>query len=195
MILVAHRINTVSSLKKLSSNYGVEVDLRDFKNTIHISHDPFKVGENFYKYLKSFNHRFLICNIKSERIEFKVLNLIKKFNIKNYFFLDSSFPMKVICLKKNINKQSIRFSKYENLPKTKFFNKIDWIWFDTYGQLPSVQKLKKLKKIKKKICMVCPKLHDKKFDKKKITNFIKKNHYYIDMVCTKKKNFIIYKLQ
>ena len=100
MILVSHRINSVKSLKKLSYNYGVEVDLRDFKNNIHLSHDPFKIGEQFTKYLKSFNHKFLICNIKSERIEFKVLKLLKKFNIRNYFFLDSSFPMKVICLKK-----------------------------------------------------------------------------------------------
>jgi len=195
MILVSHRINSVKSLKKLSYNYGVEVDLRDFKNNIHLSHDPFKIGEQFTKYLKSFKHKFLICNIKSERIEFKVLKLLKKFNIRNYFFLDSSFPMKVICLKKNINKQSIRFSKYENLPKTDFFNKIKWVWFDTYGELPKLEKLKYLKKMNKKVCLVCPRLHNKKFDKKKIKNFIKLNHQYIDMVCTKKKNFSFWELK
>ena len=41
---------------------------------------------------------------KTERIEWKVLELVKKHNIKDYFFLDSSFPMIVTLA--NLGEQS-----------------------------------------------------------------------------------------
>ena len=189
MIIISHRVNSKEELKKLNPKYGVEVDLRDYKNEIQLTHDPFKKGLKFENYLKLYKHSFIICNIKSERIEFKVLKILKRFKIKNYFFLDSSFPMKVICLKKNIYNQSIRYSKYENVPKTNFFNKIKWIWYDTFDGLPKTHDLIKLKKSKRKICLVCPKLHNKSFKNSIIHNFLKKNSKFVDMVCTKKKKF------
>ena len=94
MEFIAHRINKKEELKNLSRKYGVEIDLRDnVDGTIYINHDPFILGENFEDYLKEYNHGTMILNIKSERIELKILELLKKYNIKNYFFLDSSFPM------------------------------------------------------------------------------------------------------
>ena len=194
MILIAHRINSIINLKKLDKKYGVEIDLRDYNNNLHLCHDPFKKGVKFSEYLKSYNHKFIICNVKSERIEFKILKILKNFKIKNYFFLDSSFPMKVICIKNKIYNQSIRYSKFEDFPKTKFFDKINWIWLDTFDGLPKVKDIKKLKKKNKKICLVCPKLHKKSFNKVLINNFLKKNFKYIDMVCTKKENFKIWEL-
>jgi len=86
MEYIAHRINTIEGLKKLPNEYGVELDLRDFGNRLILQHDPFKDGEDFEKYLKYYNHGTMILNIKSERIEFQVLELIKKYNIKKYFF-------------------------------------------------------------------------------------------------------------
>lgn len=35
----------------------------------------------------------MILNVKSERIEHKILELLRKYNIKDYFFLDFTFPM------------------------------------------------------------------------------------------------------
>ena len=189
MIFIAHRINSISKLKNLNPKFGVEIDLRDYNKDIHIVHDPFKKGIKLSKYLKNYKHKFIICNIKSERIEFQVIKILNKFKIKNFFFLDSSFPMKVICLRKKIYNQSIRYSKFESLPKTKFFDKIKWIWFDTYDGLPENQELKKLKKNNKKVCLVCPKLHKKSFSNNLIKKFIKKNHANIDMICTKKDYF------
>ena len=189
MIFIAHRTNSINKLKKLKKNFGVEVDLRDHNKDIHIVHDPFKKGIRFSEYLKYYRHRFIICNIKSERIELDVFRILKKFKIKKFFFLDSSFPMKVICLRRKIYNQSIRYSKFENLPKTNFFNKVKWIWFDTFDGLPKTQELKKLKKIGKKICLVCPRLHQKKYSKSLIKKFINLNHDYIDMICTKKEFF------
>ena len=89
MEFIAHRVNTIEELKKVPKEYGVELDLRDFGERLILQHDPFMDGEDFEKYLKYYNHGTMILNIKSERIEHKVLELIKKYNIQNYFFLDS----------------------------------------------------------------------------------------------------------
>jgi hypothetical protein len=189
MILISHRANTIKDLKKTNKIHGIEIDLRDEKKRIYIQHDPFKKGVLLQKYLKSFKHKFIICNIKSERIEFKVIKILKKYSIKNYFFLDSSFPMKVICVKNKIFNQSIRLSKYERFPKTSFFSKVKWVWLDTFDGLPKHTLIKSLKRKKKKICLVSPELHGLKIKKNQIRNFLKKNYKFIDMVCTKRKFF------
>ena len=76
MEYIAHRINLVSELEKLPTKYGVEIDLRDaIDGTVYISHDPFTPGVNFETYLKQYKHGTMILNIKSERIEFKILEL------------------------------------------------------------------------------------------------------------------------
>ena len=80
----------------------MEVDVRDYKNKLVLSHDPFKDGENFIKYLKYFKHKFLIVNIKSE-IETKVFKILKQKKITNYFFLDITIPF-IIKLYKNLIK-------------------------------------------------------------------------------------------
>jgi len=86
MLYIAHRINTISELKKIPRKYGVEIDLRDFGDRIILQHEPFLDGENFEEYLKYYNHGTMILNIKSEQIEFRVLEQLKKYKIYNYFF-------------------------------------------------------------------------------------------------------------
>ena len=97
MIFVAHRINTIEELKKIDKEYGIEIDIRDYGNKLILKHDPFiNINENneeLEEFLKYYQHRFIILNIKSERIEYKVLELMRKYNITDYFFLDSPFPM------------------------------------------------------------------------------------------------------
>ena len=85
---IAHRINKISDLKNLPSNFGVEIDLRDHQGKIVIGHDPFDYSESdcFEEYLQNYQHQTLILNIKSERIESEVLRIIKKYQIKKYFF-------------------------------------------------------------------------------------------------------------
>ena len=88
MIYCCHRINTVKELENTKKIYGIEIDLRDDLNgNIYISHDPFVIGELFSDFLKYYKHKFIILNIKSEKIEYKVLNLLKLYGITNYFLL------------------------------------------------------------------------------------------------------------
>src|ERR1043165_5888963 len=114
MKFIAHRINRVEDLVNLPHEYGAEVDLRDSPDgSIHISHDPFVQGEDFENYLAHYQHGTLILNIKSERIEPKVLELLEKYSKTDYFFLDSSFPMINLLSAKGEKKIALRFSEYE----------------------------------------------------------------------------------
>ena len=73
MLYVAHRINTAAQLSDVPPEYGVELDLRDRGDRLVLQHDPFKDGEDFETYLRHYRHRLMILNVKSERIEPRVL--------------------------------------------------------------------------------------------------------------------------
>ena len=86
MIFVAHRINTVKELKMVPFKFGIEVDVTNYTDKLVLAHDPFIKGENFEFFIKNFKHRFIIINIKTEGIEYKILEILKRFKIKKYFF-------------------------------------------------------------------------------------------------------------
>ena len=88
---ICHRVNKMDELKNIDTQFGVEIDLRDDHKSgnIILAHDPFIDGEYFEDYLKIYKNNTLILNVKSERIEIESLNLLEKYNINNYFFLDS----------------------------------------------------------------------------------------------------------
>ena len=76
MEYIAHRVNSVAQLRKLPKEYGVELDLRDgLDGRIYIQHNPFEPGEDFETYLEHYHHGTMILNIKSERIELKILEM------------------------------------------------------------------------------------------------------------------------
>ena len=161
MQYIAHRINTISELKDLDKSYGLELDLRDNVNgEIYINHDPFVLGENFEEFLREYNHGTMILNIKSERIELKILELLKKNNISDYFFLDSSFPMIKYLTDLGEKKVAIRFSEFEGLDTLeKMQGKIEWVWVDCFTKLPiNNQIYEQIKKMGYKLCLVSPEL-------------------------------------
>ena len=193
MLLIAHRVNTLDILKKIPSNFGIEVDFRNNDKRTEIIHDPYCKGLSAKKFFSNYKHKFLIANIKSEGIETKVLKLIKEYKVKNYFFLDSTFPY----IMKNLNKKflfSLRASKYEKISNLNKFNrKIQWVWYDTFdGFNLDFKEIKKFKKKGFKICLVSPELHNKKVNKNQINSFLlklKKKKIRIDAVCTKHFHF------
>ena len=191
MIFVSHRINTIKKLKKTPKFYGVEIDLRDYKKKIILSHDPFKSGECFYEFLKKYDHKFLILNVKSEGIENSVLKILKKFKIKNYFFLDCTFPSLINLTKKGIKNIAIRVSDYESfhtLRNMKYLAK--WVWIDCFKNIPlDEKKYKLIKKYKYKICLVSPELHRRKIGNRKFLKLVKSQKIKIDMLCTKQDFF------
>jgi bifunctional N-acetylglucosamine-1-phosphate-uridyltransferase/glucosamine-1-phosphate-acetyltransferase GlmU-like protein len=188
MLYCCHRINTSDELNKIPFCYGIEIDLRDNLNgDIYIAHDPFVNGELFSNFLHHYNHSFIILNIKSERIEFKVLELIKKHNITNYFFLDSSFPMMYKLSNEGEKNIAIRFSEFEGLDTVlNMKGRIDWVWVDCFSKVPlNRENYNILKESGFKLCFVSPELQNQPDKIKEYKDYFNKENIVMDMICTK----------
>ncbi len=190
MNYIAHRVNTVKSLLELPTSFGVEIDLRDYETRIVLEHDPFSDGEDFEDYLKHYNHGTMILNIKSERIEHRVLDLVKKYNIKNYFLLDSSFPMIYLLSQMGEKNIALRFSEYEGLDTILAMKgKVDWVWVDSFSKLPINQdNFKLIKEAGFKLCLVSPELQGRPEDIEEYKIYLSKNKIIFDAICTKLHN-------
>ena len=185
MLIIQHRINTVNELRALDKPGGIEIDLRYHKKEIILHHDPFQKGENFEEFLKVFNLNFLILNIKSEGIEEEVLKLVKKYNVPDYFFLDTSIPFMVKYINRGWTKFAVRFSEYEPLELAlKFKDKVEWVWVDCFTFLPLTKESYTQLKKHFKICLVSPELQGHPISM--IEDFKKQiKGFDIDAVCTK----------
>jgi len=187
MEYIAHRVNTIDELKEIPKEYGVELDLRDFAERLVLQHDPFKDGEDFEEYLKHYNHGTMILNIKSERVEHKVLELLEKYNIKKYFFLDCSFPM-IYLLSKNGEKNiALRFSEFEGIDTILAMSKkVEWIWVDCFTKLPiTAENYKLLKEHGFKFCLVSPELQAQKEKLEPYKQYFQDESIIFDAICTK----------
>ena len=191
MEYIAHRINTIEELKRLPHEYGVELDLRDDLNgRIYIQHNPFEPGEDFEDYLKEYHHGTMILNVKSERIEINILEMLPKYDVKSYFFLDSSFPMIWLLSNKGIKDFALRVSEVEGLDTPRnMAGKVNWIWVDCFSKIPvSDGDIDELKRLGYKLCLVSPELEGRDYD---IENYKEQMHNMIDKfdaICTKEYN-------
>lgn len=187
MEYIAHRINTIKELKEIPIEYGVELDLRDYQDKLILQHDPFCDGEEFEEYLKYYKHGTMILNIKSERIEYKVLELMKKYNIKKYFFLDSSFPMIYTLSKDGEKNIALRYSEFEGLDTIiNMRDKIEWVWVDCFTKLPIDKDIfMLLKNYGFKLCLVSPELQKQGEKLEKYKEYLKSNDIVFDAICTK----------
>jgi hypothetical protein len=191
MELIAHRVNTIEELRSLPREYGVEIDLRDYQNRLIIQHDPFMDGVDFEDYLQQYQHGTLILNIKSERIEFRVKELICEYNIKDYFFLDSSFPMINSLINSGESNVALRFSEFESLETIlNLVGKVRWVWVDCFSYLPlNKENYQILKDAKFKICLVSPELQMQPEKLVEYRDYLCTEEIELDAVCTKISNF------
>jgi len=187
MNFIAHRVNTIKELLNTPTEYGVEIDLRDYQDKIILQHDPFKDGECFEEYLKNYNHGTMILNIKSEGIEPAVLKLIKKYNVRDYFFLDCSFPMINFLSSKGEKNIALRFSEFEGLDTIRLMSlRVDWVWIDCFSKLPiTPENYKILKNLNYKLCLVSPELQNQNSKLEKYKMYFKKENIKFDAICTK----------
>ena len=191
-ILIKHRINTVKALKKIDEKYGVEVDIRSWKKKLILSHNPFVIGDDFNLWLKNYKHAFLILNIKEEGLERKVLQMMNKFKIKNFFLLDQSFPLLLKTCLNGENRIAARYSEFESIETVKkLAGLVEWVWVDTFTKLPIKKKdYVELKKCGFKLCLVSPELIN--LNKIKLLAKYKKDlklkKFYFDAICSKYPN-------
>jgi hypothetical protein len=187
---IAHRIETIQELKAVPTSLGVEVDLRDHRDKIILSHDPFQHGEDFQEFLKEYQHGTLVLNIKSERIEDRILEMLKRHNIKRYFFLDSSFPMIIQLTNKGEKQIAVRYSEFESLESAlKLTGRVNWVWVDCFTILPLGQKAYiQLKKAGFKICLVSPDLVGRSQDIATYRYRLLSEKILLDAICCKLEN-------
>ena len=187
MIIIKHRINTVKELKQVPKQYGIEIDIRSFKNELILQHDPFQKGELFKNWIKIFNHRLVVLNIKEEGLEKKVLQELNINKIENYFFLDQSFPFLVKTALNGEKRTAIRISEYESInTAVSLTGKVSWIWVDFFTKLNlSKEEFLFLKKSGFNICFVSPELQGLKEEINSLQEELIRKQIYPDAVCTK----------
>jgi len=187
MKFIAHRINTVEELKKIPTEYGVELDLRDRGERLILQHDPFKDGEDFEEYLKHYHHGLMILNIKSERIEHRALELVHKYNVREYFLLDSSFPMIFLLSNEGEKNIALRFSELEGLDTIlSMKGKVKWVWVDCFTKLPIDNKnFQILKEAGFQLCLVSPELQKRESDLADYKDYLQREGVLFDAICTK----------
>lgn len=191
MEYIAHRVNTVEKLKKLPVEYGVEIDLRDDLNgRIYIQHNPFEPGEDFENYLKEYHHGTMILNVKSERIELRILEMLPRYDVKSYFFLDSSFPMIWLLSSQGEKNIALRVSEVEGLDTARnMAGKVEWIWVDCFSKIPiGRSEADELKSLGYKLCLVSPELEGRDEDIEEYRCQIQSMGIEVDAVCTKSYN-------
>ncbi len=188
MIRIAHRINTVEQLQQVPHECGVELDLRDSRAKLVLWHDPFPPEEAplFEEFLAEYHHRLIILNVKSERIEWAILELMKKFEIENYFFLDSSFPMIRQLVAKGESRVAVRFSEYEPVESAlALAGQVEWVWVDCFSKLPLTLETYSQLKRHFKLCAVSPELQGRGVES--IAEYARQlEPYPMDAVCTKR---------
>jgi hypothetical protein len=207
---ICHRINTEEELRNIPPMFGVELDLRDGDhNQLYLQHDPYIRGERFgvffrsdnrenltqefESYLKSYNHKTMILNIKSERIEPRCIELMNEYGISSYFFLDSNLPMIYLMNTKYHNSNiACRFSEFEPIESYRLIkHMITWVWCDCFTSQSLTRYIyDEIQKDGKKMCIVSPELQGRLYDIQKYRDYFIENGMTLDAICCKITNII-----
>lgn len=189
MQYIAHRINTAAQLREVPPAYGVELDARDgLDGRIYLQHDPFTAGEDFEEYLKEYRpHGTMIVNVKSERLELKARELLQKYGVEDYFFLDCSFPMVKLLTDMGERRIALRYSELEGMDTLRnMAGLIDWVWVDCFTKMPLTHTdYCELKDMGYKLCLVSPDLVGREQEITAYRGLIDERGIGFDAVCGK----------
>lgn len=176
-------------LQATPANLGVEVDIRSNGKDLYVSHEAFQDGINFELWLESFNHKFLIANVKEEGLEDKLRSLFSNKGIENWAFLDQTFPFLVKELRCGLTKTMVRISEFESSAVGSAFDvKPDWVWLDSFtGEYPNTKILTDLYSSGYKFMIVSPELQGRQPELEifQIKELFLNSQIEIDGVCTK----------
>ena len=161
MRFIAHRRNTTAELAATPTGYGVEIDLRAAAGgRIVLHHDPFRSGEDFADWLRSFRHRTLILNVKEDGLEERAAALVRARGIEDYFFLDQPVPSLLRCAALGERRCAVRVSEFEPVEMAlRFAGRVGWVWVDCFTRLALTgSEAGRLRDAGFKLCMVSPEL-------------------------------------
>jgi len=195
MLIISHRgywksheeqNSVVAFERSLSSGFGIETDIRDYRGELVISHgvadDNSMKLEQFFQIYNNYQENLpLALNVKADGLQEKLKALIEKYRIKNYFVFDMSLPEGLNYLKHQFNTFT-RQSEYEPAPL--FYDKACGVWADCFHKDWIDEKtIQKHLKAGKKIAFISPEIH-----KREPHNFWKK---LAKMPVIKSKNMIL----
>ena len=129
--------NTVNAIKQAYCNgFGIETDLRDYKEQLVISHDIATAGSPlaetiFTEYVAADSTEFMALNVKADGIQNHIKRLIEQYHIKEYAVFDMSIPEMVVYEKMNINFFT-RQSEIESVPV--MYDKACGVWMDEWSE-------------------------------------------------------------
>ena len=135
-----------------------------------------------------YNHRFLILNVKEEGLEEKLLHLMLKYQINDFFFLDQSFPFLIKTALSGESRTAVRVSEYESVETALTLSGlVQWVWVDVFSHFPlNSDSYLRLKQAGFKLCLVSPELQGHPLSQVKSTQvLIDDMKIELDAVCTK----------
>jgi len=186
---ILHRVNTKDALLKAPKEFGVEVDIRTRGNQLIMHHDPFQDGEDFENWLEVYQHGILILNVKEEGLEERLIKIMQSKGIKDYFFLDQSFPFLVKWAKAGERRCAVRVFEFEWIESAlTLAGKVDWVWLDCFTHFPlTLKDIQRLKEAGFKLCIVSPELQgrDAEYEIPLLVNLLKELNIVVEAVCTK----------
>ena len=184
MQIIVHRRNTIAELKATPAKYGIEMDIRSYGGRLIVHHEPFVNAVDFEEWIKFYKHKTLILNIKEEGIEYRVKEIVEKYGIQDYFFLDLSFPYLIKMINSGEKRVAIRFSEYESLETVlTLTGKAEWVWIDCFTRCPLHMENYRILSNNFKLCLVSPELVGRGVEIRKIQKTI--SCMKLDAVCTK----------
>ena len=185
MLIIEHRKNTIEELKAVPRSNGVEIDIRSYGDRLVLHHDPFCTGTDFEEWLEHYNQSFIILNIKEEGLERRVQALVEQKGVRNYFYLDLSFPFIVKLVNAGQKNIAVRFSEYESIDTClSLAGKVEWVWVDCFSLFPLNKEVHRELSKHFKICLVSPELVGREDGIHSMQQDIR--GLKIDAVCTKK---------
>ncbi|WP_022773663.1 hypothetical protein [Butyrivibrio sp. AE2015] len=172
MEIIAHRgfwkemneRNTMTALKRAAdSGIGTETDFRDYMEKLVVSHNVADanspLAEEFFSLYKGTGCT-LALNVKADGIQQMLIDMVKKYDIQNYFCFDMSIPDTLGYINSGL-KFFVRQSEYETI--NSLYEKADGVWVDGFVDDKWITKdlILDHRSKGKKVCIVSSDLHSR----------------------------------
>ena len=150
--------------RSFSLGFGTELDVRDYCGKLVVSHDMAdSTNLEFSKILEIYceydRNLCIAINIKADGLQGRLLSLLKKYNIENYFVFDMSIPDALGYLNNKMN-MFTRQSEFEETPS--LYDQADGVWMDEFNShWITVREINRHLENGKSVCIVSPELHQR----------------------------------
>lgn len=198
MELIAHRgfwsedeeKNTLYAFEKaFKRGYGVETDLRDYREKLVVSHNIANAAcvdvENLFQlYRECHSEAALALNVKADGIQILLEPLLKKYNIVNYFLFDMSIPELVV----NASRKLRFYTRNSDIEKEcVLYKNAAGVWLDAFFDEKWLTEKIIMRHIAQsmKVCIVSPELHG--YDHMHVWKMLRETGLYrneLVMLCT-----------